>query len=74
MIFLNDNLGRSQPVGIAYDWVSDRLYWTDEINSRIISARQNGSEKLVIAASGRPRAIVVHPCKGFVIIENMKFN
>jgi low density lipoprotein-related protein 2 len=59
--------GRSQPVGIAYDWVSDRLYWTDETYGRIISARHNGSERLIIAASSRPRAIVIHPCKGFVI-------
>ena len=58
--------GRSKPVGIAYDWVSDRLYWTDETYGRIISARNNGSEKLIIAASSRPRAIAVHPCKGFV--------
>jgi len=53
-------------VGISYDWVSDRLYWTDETYGRIISSRNNGSEKLIIAASSRPRAIVVHPCKGFV--------
>lgn len=59
--------GRSQPVGIAYDWVSDRLYWTDETNRRIISARNNGSERLIVAASSRPRAIVVHPCKGLII-------
>ncbi|CAF0957368.1 unnamed protein product [Adineta ricciae] len=58
--------GRSQPVGIAYDWVSDRLYWTDETYGRIISARHNGSEKVIIAASLRPRAIVVHPCKGLL--------
>jgi hypothetical protein len=60
--------GRSQPVGISYDWVSDRLYWTDETYGRIISARNNGSERLIIAASSRPRGIVVHPCKGLEII------
>lgn len=64
--------GRSQPVGIAYDWVSDRLYWTDETYGRIISARNNGSEKLIIAASSRPRAIAVHPCKGFAIVTEIK--
>jgi hypothetical protein len=61
-------IGPSQPVGIAYDWVSDRLYWTDETYGRIISARNNGSERLIVAASSKPRAIVVHPCKGLVII------
>ncbi|CAM4944086.1 unnamed protein product [Rotaria socialis] len=58
--------GRSQPVGISYDWVSDRLYWTDERYGRIISSRINGSEKLIIASSSQPRAIVVHPCKGLL--------
>ncbi|CAF0886571.1 unnamed protein product [Adineta steineri] len=58
--------GRSRPVGIAYDWVSDRLYWTDETYGRIISAKQNGSERLIVAASSRPRAIAVHPCKGLL--------
>lgn len=48
--------------------MSDRLYWTDERYGRIISARNNGSEKLVIAVSSQPRAIVVHPCKGSVFI------
>ncbi len=55
-------------MGISYDWVSDRLYWTDETYGRIISARNNGSEKLIIGSSSRPRAIVVHPCKGLVIV------
>ncbi|CAF4738296.1 unnamed protein product, partial [Rotaria sp. Silwood2] len=58
--------GRSQPVGISYDWVSDRLYWTDERYGRIISARNNGSERLIIAGSSQPRAIAVHPCKGLL--------
>ncbi|CAF1308989.1 unnamed protein product, partial [Didymodactylos carnosus] len=58
--------GRSIPVGISYDWVSDRLYWTDETYSRIISSKLNGSERLIIAASSKPRAIVVHPCKGYL--------
>lgn len=55
-------------MGIAYDWVSDRLYWTDETYGRILSARNNGSEKVIIAASSRPRAIAVHPCKGSVVM------
>ena len=59
-------------MGIAYDWVSDRLYWTDETNGRIMSARNNGSERLFVVASSRPRAIVVHPCKGFVMIRLFK--
>ncbi|CAF4205785.1 unnamed protein product, partial [Rotaria sp. Silwood2] len=58
--------GRSQPVGISYDWVSDRLYWTDERYGRIISARNNGSERLIIARNSQPRAIAVHPCKGLL--------
>ena len=66
-----NQIGRSQPVGIAYDWVSDRLYWTDETNGRIISARNNGSERLVVVASSRPRAIVVHPCKGLVMMIDL---
>ncbi|CAF1581398.1 unnamed protein product, partial [Rotaria sordida] len=65
--------GRSQPIGIAYDWVSDRLYWTDERYGRIISARNNGSERLVIAGSSRPRGIVVHPCKGLLFWSDVGY-
>ena len=51
------------PEGIAYDWVHDKIYWTDSANSSINAMDLDGSKVVNIAHVDRPRAIVVHPCK-----------
>lgn len=52
------------PAGIAIDWISLKLYWTD-INS-INVASLNGSNHSVLIEGDMqsPRDIVVHPMNG----------
>jgi low density lipoprotein-related protein 2 len=52
------------PEGIAYDWSHNKIYWTDSANSSIFAMNLDGSQLVMIAHVDRPRAIVVHPCKG----------
>ena len=54
--------------GIAVDWVSNNLYWTNPIDHVIEVCRLNGSEHFVILANGleEPGAITVDPSSGFM--------
>lgn len=54
------------PEGIAYDWVHDKIYWTDSRNNSIYSMNSDGTQIVDMAYVSRPRAIVVHPCKGLM--------
>ncbi len=68
----NNNLNRQQqriigkPEGISYDWVSDTIYYADNSLNQIVSYKLSTKMRLVLAYSESPRAIVVHPCKGYV--------
>jgi low density lipoprotein-related protein 2 len=55
-----------KPEGVAYDWVMDTIYYTDEILNQVISYKISSEMRYVIGQSQSPRAIVVHPCKGYV--------
>lgn len=59
---------RINPEGISYDWTQKKIYWTDSSNNSIYAMNLNGSEIVMIARVERPRAIVVDPCNGFVIL------
>jgi len=55
-----------QPEGVAYDWVTDTIYYTDNGLNQIISYKISTRMRYVIAYSESPRAIVVHSCKGYL--------
>jgi low density lipoprotein-related protein 2 len=55
-----------KPEGLSYDWVSDTVYYTDNEMNQVASYKLSTGMKLVLAFSESPRAIVVHPCKGYV--------
>ncbi|KAK4318605.1 hypothetical protein Pmani_010396 [Petrolisthes manimaculis] len=52
------------PEGIAYDWTSKKIYWTDSANNSIYSMNSDGSHIVMIIQVERPRAIVLDPCRG----------
>lgn len=55
---------RINPEGIAYDWTSQKIYWTDSANSSIYAMNADGSHIVMIIQVERPRAIVLDPCRG----------
>lgn len=52
------------PEGIAYDWTSKKIYWTDSANNSIYSMNTDGTHVVMIIQVERPRAIVLDPCRG----------
>ena len=52
------------PEGVAYDWVSKKIYWTDSQNSSIYAMNRDGSAIVNIINVERPRAIALDPCRG----------
>ena len=65
-LILNDLLS---PQKLSVDWVSERIYWTDDKNEVIESADFHGKFRYVlIAADGieKPHAIVINPLDGIV--------
>ena len=58
------------PEGIAFDWVHHKIYWTDSRNRSVYAMNTDGSQIVDIAQVDRPRAIVVHPCKGYLFFTD----
>ena len=56
------------PDGIAVDWVTSKLYWTDAWQKRIEVSDVHGRHRcsLITTDIDMPRAIAVHPYKGQV--------
>ena len=56
----------SQPVGLAVDWITDKLYWTDAKKDRIEVLDLSNSKRTVLISTGldQPRGIAVHPTRG----------
>ena len=62
--------GPINPEGIAYDWTHKRIYWTDSANSTIYAMNLDGTKIINIARVDRPRAIVLHPCRGYMFFTD----
>lgn len=58
----------SSPEGIAVDWVTKKIYWTDGSRNVIEVAEFDGSHRLTLFYDDihEPRAIVVDPLYGYV--------
>lgn len=52
------------PEGVAYDWTSKKIYWTDSANNSIYAMDADGKSIVMIIQVERPRAIVLDPCRG----------
>ena len=55
--------GLESPVGLAIDWLTHKLYWTEAIHRRIEVTDMNVTMRTVLVWSGldKPRDITVHP-------------
>ncbi|XP_022241765.1 low-density lipoprotein receptor-related protein 2-like [Limulus polyphemus] len=54
------------PEGVAFDWTSRKIYWTDSGNHSIYAMNLDGSKLVMITRVERPRAIVLDPCEGYM--------
>lgn len=64
------------PEGVAIDWVSRRLYWTDSGKDTIeVASLDNSTLRSVLINKGlvNPRGIALDPHSKYVI-EHLKFN
>ena len=54
------------PDGLAIDWITEKLYWTDSDTKRIEVANMTGGNRRVLFYDqlDRPRAIVLLPSEG----------
>ena len=55
------------PVGLALDWLHDRLYWTDSERDTIESCDLDGGRRAIIVYSGldQPRDVALDPERGY---------
>ena len=67
MLVLN-HVTCSYAVGLAVDWISRKIYWTDDNLRKIEVMDVNGGNRKVIMQSSvdRPRSIAVDPTTGLV--------
>jgi nidogen (entactin) len=61
--------GLGSPEGVAVDWLTGNIYWTDSILNRIEVSRNDGTNRKVLLDTGlvNPRAIVADPLGGYVM-------
>ena len=68
VMFCVDYVGLGSPEGVAVDWISKNLYWTDSGTDRIEVSRLNGTHHKTLFSDDlvNPRAIAVDPVRGSV--------
>lgn len=59
--------GLDSPDGLACDWLSKKLYWTDSETNRIEVANLNGTSRKVLfwMDLDQPRAIALNPAQRY---------
>ncbi len=57
---------RSEPRGVAVDWIGKRLYWTDSSRLTIESSQFNGSQPRTVIHEDaeEPRTLAINPVSG----------
>lgn len=57
-----------EPAGLALDWVTTKLYWTDSGTKRIEVAGIDGKQRAILIWKNldKPRDIVLNPVEGFM--------
>ena len=62
--------GLIAPDGLACDWVGKKIYWTDTETNRIEVSELDGRSRKVLYWKDldQPRAIVLHPENGLVLV------
>ncbi|KAL1506053.1 hypothetical protein ABEB36_005485 [Hypothenemus hampei] len=64
-LVVGDNL--SSPEGIAVDWLSNNIYWTNTGHKKIEVARLDGSyRKTILSKLGDPKSLVCNPKAGYL--------
>ena len=63
-VIIDARTGR--PSVIAVDWVTKKLYWTDDARTRIELSNYDGSQRKLIISKNldQPRALALLPQKG----------
>ena len=66
-IFATSSLGLGSPEGVAVDWISKNIYWTDSARDTIEVVRSDGTSRKNLVSDGliNPRAIAVDPIRGY---------
>ncbi len=68
-------LGLGSPEGIAVDWVSRLIFWTDSSLKRLEVAKLDGSLRKILLDKNiqNPRGIAVNPELGFVKTNRIRY-
>jgi len=65
--------GLISPAGLACDWLTQKLYWTDDETNRIEVATINGEHRKVLFWDDidQPRAITLVPMKRYFELQSL---
>lgn len=71
-IIIQSNL--ISPAGLALDWITDKIYYTDMGTNRIEVATIDGRLRTMLVWQGieKPRDIVVNPIEGLIKLNSFE--
>lgn len=64
----------SSPEGLAVDWISRNIFWTDSGKTTVEVANLDTKKRKVLVSDGlvNPRGIAVHPYRGWVLFFRIR--